>query len=62
MTPLDLTNRQPRGPRELLGGFPMLARTIDRARASLPGGTLGPYVPLTFDARMAAQRAKAVHA
>ena len=47
MTPLDLTVRPPRGPRALLGGFPMLARTIDRARASLPGGNLGRYISIS---------------
>lgn len=47
MTPLDLTQRPPRGPRVLLDGIPMLARTIDRARASLPGGNRGAYIPIS---------------
>lgn len=46
MTPLDLTARPPRSPRVLLGGYPMLARMIDRARASLAEGSLGSFVHL----------------
>jgi hypothetical protein len=46
MTPLDLSVRPPRGPRVLLGGFPMLARMIDRTRSRLPGGNPGAYIPL----------------
>jgi hypothetical protein len=47
MEPLDLTLRPPRGPREQLDGLMMLPRTIDKARASLPGGNLGRYVVKT---------------
>jgi len=43
MTPLDLTTRPPRSPREELGGLCMLPRMIDVARAKLPGGNLGQY-------------------
>jgi|SRR5579884_4191115 len=44
MTPLDLSTRPPRGPRESLDGLMFMPRTIDKIRASLPGGNLGPYV------------------
>lgn len=43
MQPLDLRTRPPRGPREMLDGLMMLPRTIDKVRATLPGGNLGPY-------------------
>lgn len=43
MRPLDLRSRPPRGPREMLDGLMMLPRTIDKVRATLPGGNLGPY-------------------
>jgi hypothetical protein len=43
MEPLDFTERPPRGPRERLDGLLMLARTIDKFRASLPGGRLNGY-------------------
>lgn len=46
MTALDLTRRPPRSPHFRIGGIDMLARTIDRARASLPGGELGSYEPI----------------
>lgn len=44
MTPLDLRMHPPRGPRETLLGFYFLARTIDKLRAELPGGDLGPFL------------------
>ena len=44
MEPLDLTKRPPRPPRETLLGVKFLPRTIDKLRAELPGGTLGPYL------------------
>lgn len=44
MTPLDLRKRPPRGPRETVLGFYFLPRTIDKLRASLPGGSMGPYL------------------
>jgi hypothetical protein len=45
MDALDLTQRPPRGPRELLPGLDLLmaARTVDKIRATLPGGNLGEY-------------------
>ncbi len=43
MEPLDLTVHIPRSSREELDGLAMLPRTIDKARASLPSGDLGPY-------------------
>ena len=45
MKALDLTKRPPRSPRELLGDLDllMLARTVDKVRATLPGGNIGPY-------------------
>lgn len=43
MEPLDLTRRAPRSPQEILGGFCFLARTIDKARAVLPGGNIAAY-------------------
>ena len=43
MEPLDLSSHPPRGPREKLDGLVMLPRTIDKFRASLPGGTLNGY-------------------
>ena len=43
MTPLDLSKRAPRSPKEELGGLCMLPRMIDVARAKLPGGDIGQY-------------------
>ncbi len=43
MQPLDLTQAPPRSPRVMLDGLPMLARTIDKMRARLPGGKPGVY-------------------
>jgi Domain of unknown function (DUF5069) len=43
MTALDLRVRAPRGPRERLDGLVFMPRTIDKIRATLPGGDLGPY-------------------
>jgi Domain of unknown function (DUF5069) len=45
MEPLDLTRRPPRSPREFLPGLDlfMLARTVDKIRATLPGGNIGDY-------------------
>ena len=39
MNPTDLTQRPPRSPRVRLGGYAMLPRIIDKARASLIGKT-----------------------
>ena len=43
MTPLDLRRAPPRGPRFRLNGLFMMARTVDKLRAALPGGNLGAY-------------------
>jgi Domain of unknown function (DUF5069) len=43
MTGLDLRIRPPRSPRERLDGLVFMPRTIDKIRATLPGGHLGPY-------------------
>ena len=45
MDALDLTKRPPRSPRELLPGLElfMAARTVDKLRATLPGGDIGEY-------------------
>jgi hypothetical protein len=43
MEPIDLTLAPPRSPHESLGGLVMLARTIDKLRAELPGGSRGEY-------------------
>jgi predicted trehalose synthase len=43
MTPLDLTVAPPRSPRAVLDGVTFLPRTIDKVRATLPGGNLGAY-------------------
>jgi hypothetical protein len=44
MEPLDLTKQPPRASRETLLGVMFLPRTIDKLRAELPGGTMGPYL------------------
>ncbi len=44
MSPLDLRKQPPRGPRETVLGFYLLARTIDKLRAELPGGNPGEYL------------------
>ena len=43
MKPLDLTTAPPRGPRESLAGILFLPRTVDKVRATLPGGDTGAY-------------------
>src|ERR1700694_4253621 len=43
MRPLDLTAAPPRAPRETLAGVVFLPRTIDKVRATLPGGAIGAY-------------------
>jgi hypothetical protein len=45
MDALDLTKTPPRGPRTPLAGLDLImaARTVDKVRASLPGGNLGVY-------------------
>lgn len=52
MEPLDLSKRPPRSPKEELDGLVMLPRTIDKVRATLPGGDLGPYAIRGFSQRM----------
>ena len=52
MTPVDLTKAPPRSPYAELGGLLMLARTIDKLRASLPGGHLGAYKMAGFSVRL----------
>lgn len=44
MTSLDLRVHRPRGVRETILGYYFLARTIDKLRAELPGGELGPFL------------------
>jgi hypothetical protein len=44
MTPLDLTKHRLRGVRQPLLGYYFLARTIDKLRAELPGGNIGPFL------------------
>ena len=43
MEALDLTTRPPRSPFVKIGGLLMLARTIDKLRAELPGGAIGEF-------------------
>ena len=52
MEPLDLTKAPPRSPWVKLGGCYMLARTIDKLRAMLPGGNIGPYRIPGFSERL----------
>ncbi|HEU5480541.1 MAG TPA: DUF5069 domain-containing protein [Candidatus Tumulicola sp.] len=54
MDALDLTKQAPRAPRELLPGLEllMMARTVDKLRATLPGGNLGNYQIPGFSARL----------
>lgn len=54
MDSLDLTKAPPRSPYQELGGLLMLARTIDKLRATLPGGNLGAYQMAGFSERMLA--------
>jgi hypothetical protein len=43
MEALDLSIRPPRSPYAQMHGIYMVPRTIDKMRAQLPGGKLGPY-------------------
>lgn len=52
MENLDLRTRPPRSPKVELDGLVMLARTIDKLRASLPGGNVGVYKIDGFSQRM----------
>ncbi len=44
MTPLDLRATRPRGVRETILGYYFLPRTVDKLRAELPGGDIGPFL------------------
>ncbi|GAC1299815.1 MAG: hypothetical protein NVSMB19_04960 [Vulcanimicrobiaceae bacterium] len=52
MAPLDLTQAPPRPPRAELAGIMFLPRSIDKVRASLPGGKLGDYAIAGFTETM----------
>lgn len=44
MSPLDLREKPPRSVRETILGYYFLPRTIDKLRAELPGGAMGPFL------------------
>ena len=44
MTPLNLSVTRPRSVRETILGYYFLPRTIDKLRAELPGGDMGPFL------------------
>src|SRR5580658_6516712 len=52
MEPLDLTTTRPRTTRAELSGIVFLPRSIDKLRASLPGGNLNGYSIEGFTGRM----------
>jgi hypothetical protein len=52
MEPLDLSQRHPRPTRAELAGIVFLPRSIDKLRASLPGGNLAGYTIEGFTGRM----------
>ncbi len=52
MQPLDLTQGPPRPPRAELAGIIFLPRSIDKVRATLPGGNLGEYGIVGFTETM----------
>ena len=52
MEPLDLTLGPPRPPRAELVGIIFLPRSIDKVRATLPGGKLGEYTIAGFTETM----------
>src|SRR5665213_1400286 len=52
MEPLDLTNIHPRPTRAELGGITFLPRSIDKTRATLPGGVLAGYTIEGFTSHM----------
>jgi len=52
MEPLNLETAAPRSPYVQLGGLYMLARTVDKVRATLPGGNLGLYRMAGFSAEL----------
>jgi hypothetical protein len=55
MEPLDLRNGPPRSPRAELGGIVFLPRSIDKLRATLPGGSIGAYAIPGFTEMMLEQ-------
>lgn len=52
MEPLDLSQAHPRTTRAELAGITFLPRSIDKFRASLPGGNLAGYTIEGFTGRM----------
>jgi hypothetical protein len=52
MEPLDLTKQPPRSPHEQINGLVMMARTVDKLRATLPGGNAGDYRMEGFSTRL----------
>lgn len=52
MTSLDLRAAPPRSPRSELASVVFLPRSIDKVRASLPGGDPGPYRITGFSEQM----------
>jgi Domain of unknown function (DUF5069) len=52
MEPLDLSQAHPRTTRAELSGITFLPRSIDKFRASLPGGTLDGYTIKGFTGQM----------
>lgn len=52
MTALDLSLAPPRPPRARLAGILFLPRSIDKVRATLPGGNLGVYAIAGFTQTM----------
>lgn len=52
MEPLDLSNAHPRKARAELAGITFLPRSIDKFRATLPGGNLAGYSIEGFTGRM----------
>lgn len=57
MDALDFTKQPPRAPRALLPGLDLLiiARTVDKLRATLPGGNIGEYKIEGFSGRVLAE-------
>lgn len=55
MTPMNLKSGPPRPPRETAGGIVFLPRSIDKLRASLPGGDRGLYNITGLTTRMMEQ-------
>ena len=52
MEPLNLTTHRPRSPWLQLDGLYFMPRTIDKLRASLPGGDMGQYKIYGFSSRL----------